>query len=231
MNHKIFSHLNDKGKKRVCPFRKNGVKIGSFGCSKDCKAFMGSGGKGFTTWVRCREFQEHPEKLLCSFHEPLPMDHKVIEEAVLLGEEVYASNLNYKVIRDSVGQYLIHSQFNDHYIGLSGRAGTDAEGKLNMSNFFKVVHVNDDSLDKYSSGYSTVVLIPDTIEYADYVCLDIRNLGFYNLSLLKLHIQNVLTPREMESIKILDIEAYADEINRGENNEGTLVGITTVYTN
>lgn len=58
-----------------------------------------------------------------------------IKDAVSRGENVYWSKKNYKVIKDSIGQYLIWSQFNDHYIGLTHRDGETLNGQLNE--FFK----------------------------------------------------------------------------------------------
>jgi hypothetical protein len=58
-----------------------------------------------------------------------------IKNAVSNGENVYWSKKNYKVIKDSIGQYLIWSQFNDHYIGLTHRDGKTLNGKLDE--FFK----------------------------------------------------------------------------------------------
>jgi hypothetical protein len=52
-----------------------------------------------------------------------------IKQAIDEGKKVYWSNLNYEVIKDSIGQYLIHSKFNDHYIGLTHRDGTTLNGK------------------------------------------------------------------------------------------------------
>jgi hypothetical protein len=59
-----------------------------------------------------------------------------IKNAVSRGEDVYWSNTNYyKVIKDSIGQYLIWSQFNDHYIGLTHLDGETLNGRL--EEFFK----------------------------------------------------------------------------------------------
>lgn len=58
-----------------------------------------------------------------------------IKDAVSNGENVYWSNPNYKVIKDSIGQYLIWSQCNNYYIGLTHRDEVTLNGEL--SEFFK----------------------------------------------------------------------------------------------
>lgn len=58
-----------------------------------------------------------------------------IKDAVSKGEKVYWSNPNYEVIKDSIGQYLIHSKFNDYYFGLTHRDGETMNEKL--EDFFK----------------------------------------------------------------------------------------------
>tara|TARA_B100001094_G_scaffold256576_1_gene255828 strand:+ start:3150 stop:3410 length:261 start_codon:yes stop_codon:yes gene_type:complete len=45
---------------------------------------------------------------------------RIIKQSVRSGHTVYAGTTNYEVINDSIGQWLIHSKFNDHYIGLHG---------------------------------------------------------------------------------------------------------------
>ncbi len=45
---------------------------------------------------------------------------RIIKQAVKSGHRVFSDTTNYEVINDSVGQWLIHSKFNDHYIGLHG---------------------------------------------------------------------------------------------------------------
>ena len=52
------------------------------------------------------------------------MKLKEIQGAVNSGKNVYWKNANYRVIRDRVGQWLIHSQCNDNYWGLTWRDGT-----------------------------------------------------------------------------------------------------------
>lgn len=52
-----------------------------------------------------------------------------IKSAVDAGKQVFWSNLNYRVIKDQIGQYLIHSQCNNHYIGLTWRDGETLNGK------------------------------------------------------------------------------------------------------
>jgi hypothetical protein len=52
-----------------------------------------------------------------------------IQAAVEAGRYVYWSTPNYRVIKDSIGQWLIHSQFNNHYIGLTHRDGVTMNGE------------------------------------------------------------------------------------------------------
>ncbi len=59
-----------------------------------------------------------------------------IKAAVDAGEEVRAGNDGYEVIKDSIGQYLIHHIGSDYYIGLHGRAGTKYAEVLNASDFY-----------------------------------------------------------------------------------------------
>lgn len=54
-----------------------------------------------------------------------------IKEALSKGNTVYWKNENYQVIKDSLGQYLIHSKCNDSYIGLYGKKGTKFENIMN----------------------------------------------------------------------------------------------------
>lgn len=59
-----------------------------------------------------------------------------IKAAVDAGADVRAGNDNYRVIRDSIGQYLIaymHRTPDANYIGLHGREGTQYEHELNMT--------------------------------------------------------------------------------------------------
>ena len=44
------------------------------------------------------------------------MKYKDVINAINRGTSVYWSNNNYKIIKDNIGQYLIHSQCNNHYI-------------------------------------------------------------------------------------------------------------------
>ena len=57
------------------------------------------------------------------------------------GCTVYAGNDAYRVIKDSIGQYLIKCDINDHCIGLHGLEGTKYEHQLNMT----PVYINEDS--------------------------------------------------------------------------------------
>ena len=50
-----------------------------------------------------------------------------IKNAVDAGKTVLVNNGAYEVIKDSVGQYLIHCISNDNYVGLHGRKGTKYE--------------------------------------------------------------------------------------------------------
>tara|TARA_R110000824_G_scaffold180413_1_gene360875 strand:+ start:346 stop:525 length:180 start_codon:yes stop_codon:yes gene_type:complete len=45
------------------------------------------------------------------------MKYKEVINAINKGKSVYWSNDNYRVIKDNIGQYLIHSYYNDFYIG------------------------------------------------------------------------------------------------------------------
>ena len=44
------------------------------------------------------------------------MKYKDVINAINKGYSVYWNNSNYKIIKDNIGQYLIHSQSNNHYI-------------------------------------------------------------------------------------------------------------------
>lgn len=59
-----------------------------------------------------------------------------IKAAVDSGVTVYADTLAYHVIKDDIGQYLIHCTVNDSYIGLHGMEGTKYAEVLNGSEFF-----------------------------------------------------------------------------------------------
>jgi hypothetical protein len=56
------------------------------------------------------------------------MTVEAIKKAVSAGFPVYWVTNNYRVILDSIGQFLIHSQFNDHYIGLTHQDGVTLNG-------------------------------------------------------------------------------------------------------
>ena len=58
-----------------------------------------------------------------------------IKTAVDNGESVYWANENYRIIKDKLNQYLIHSQSNDYCIGLTWRDGVTMNGKPGQ--FFK----------------------------------------------------------------------------------------------
>ena len=59
------------------------------------------------------------------------MTIKKIKQAVNNGKNVYWSNTAYEVIKDNIGQYLIHCTINGHCIGLHGLKGTEYENILN----------------------------------------------------------------------------------------------------
>lgn len=52
-----------------------------------------------------------------------------IKTAVDNGQNVYWATENYRIIRDKFNQYLIHSQCNDYYIGLTWRDGVTMNGE------------------------------------------------------------------------------------------------------
>lgn len=52
-----------------------------------------------------------------------------IKAAIEEGKKVYWFNSNYSVIKDRIGQYLIHSQINDYYTGLTHRDEVTMNGK------------------------------------------------------------------------------------------------------
>jgi len=58
-----------------------------------------------------------------------------IKSAVDAGHDVRCDNGHYEVIKDSIGQYLIHFMGSDYYIGLHGREGTEYADHLNGANF------------------------------------------------------------------------------------------------
>jgi len=68
------------------------------------------------------------------------MTIKEIKQAIEDGKKVYQHNLGYEVILDSIGQYLIHCNMHNTYIGLHGVKGGKYENQLNgnESDFFIV---------------------------------------------------------------------------------------------
>lgn len=58
-----------------------------------------------------------------------------IKAAVDNGEPVTCNGGGYWVIKDSIGQYLIHFPPTNNYIGLHGREGTKYERQLNGDGF------------------------------------------------------------------------------------------------
>lgn len=59
-----------------------------------------------------------------------------IKKAVSEGKTVYADTDGYKVIKDNIGQFLIHFMRSDHYIGLHGAENTEFEEVLNGEIFY-----------------------------------------------------------------------------------------------
>ena len=57
-----------------------------------------------------------------------------IKAAIAAGKRVYWSNTGYEVIKDRIGQYLIHCTMNHHYIGLVHADGVTMNG--DESDFF-----------------------------------------------------------------------------------------------
>lgn len=54
-----------------------------------------------------------------------------IKALVDLGVTVYCDNEGYIVLKDGIGQYLIHFKGSDYYINLHGLEGTEFEHTLN----------------------------------------------------------------------------------------------------
>ena len=63
-----------------------------------------------------------------------------IKAALSSGQSVELFGGSYQVIKDNLGQYLIHCKQNDNYIGLHGQVGTKYADKLNYpaSEFYVV---------------------------------------------------------------------------------------------
>jgi hypothetical protein len=57
------------------------------------------------------------------------MNLQQIKEAVEAGKTVHWSNRAYKVIKDSIGQWLIVCSINDHCIGLTWRDNITMNGR------------------------------------------------------------------------------------------------------
>lgn len=63
-----------------------------------------------------------------------------IKSAINSGKQVELYNGSYEVVKDSVGQFLIHCKANGNYIGLHGMDGTQYADKTNYpENDFYVV--------------------------------------------------------------------------------------------
>ena len=56
------------------------------------------------------------------------LDIKQIKSALDKGTKVYWANKGYEVIKDSIGQYLIHCTMNDTYVGLTKLDGSFRNG-------------------------------------------------------------------------------------------------------
>ena len=59
-----------------------------------------------------------------------------IKAAVDSGADVRCDGGGYEVIRDSIGQYLIHQLGSDYYVGLHGMPGTEYAAQLNGEKFY-----------------------------------------------------------------------------------------------
>ena len=57
------------------------------------------------------------------------MTAQEIKEAVDQGKTVYWHHDGYEVIKDSIGEYLIHCNMNDTYIGLTHLDGETLNGR------------------------------------------------------------------------------------------------------
>lgn len=57
-----------------------------------------------------------------------------IKQAINAGHAVELFDGAYEVIKDEIGQFLIHCKCNDNYIGLHGREGTEYVNQLNYPN-------------------------------------------------------------------------------------------------
>jgi hypothetical protein len=52
-----------------------------------------------------------------------------IKTAVESGKTVHWENEAYRVVKDSIGQWLVHCTINDHYVGLTTQSGDLREGE------------------------------------------------------------------------------------------------------
>lgn len=64
----------------------------------------------------------------------MSMSIKEIKDAIDKGDKVELYDGTYEVIKDSIGQYLIHCKCNDNYVGLHGQEGTRHENTTNYPN-------------------------------------------------------------------------------------------------
>ena len=57
------------------------------------------------------------------------MNFQEIKAAVESGKIVYVETDDYRVVKDSIGQWFIHCTINDHYIGLTWKDNITLNGK------------------------------------------------------------------------------------------------------
>ena len=57
------------------------------------------------------------------------MNLEQIKQAIKNGQKVYWKNRAYEIIKDKIGQYLIHCNLNDTYIGLTWADNKTLNGK------------------------------------------------------------------------------------------------------
>ena len=89
------------------------------------------------------------------------LKYKDVINAVDRGCSVYWSNGNYKIIKDDIGQYLIHSQSNNHYIGFS-----DSEYYL------KDIYIQEEGECEHLMNPETCISCKDEKDYKPYTNID-----------------------------------------------------------
>ena len=83
-----------------------------------------------TTHELARALLELPDVLVVkNGHEPNEECYDEIKEAVSQGRPVHWATKAYRVVKDSLGQWLIVCTFNDYCIGLTWRDGVTVNGK------------------------------------------------------------------------------------------------------